>query len=119
MYLLFRWEILMNKATDKRVDLEMRTSIDRYLEHIKKTFKDSIYSTGGWDDKKVNEFCDAVHISQRGDLIKVVATKNKTHSYVATKDIENLKRGSIFGTTWFGNPAIGSPVGNVLNATFS
>jgi len=26
----------MNRIVDKRIDLEMRTSIDRYLEHIKK-----------------------------------------------------------------------------------
>ena len=115
MYLLFRWEILMNKATDKRVDLEMRTSIDRYLEHIKKIFKDSVYSTGSWDDNSVNEFCQAVHISQRGDLITIATIKNKTHSYIAIKDIDKLKRGSIFGKTWFGNPALGSPIGNVLN----
>jgi hypothetical protein len=105
----------MNQAINKRMDLEMRTSIDRYLEHIKKVFKDSVYSTGGWDDKTVNAFCQAVHISQRGDLITIVTAKNKTHSYVAAKDINNLKRGSIFGKTWFGNPALGSPIGNVLN----
>jgi ABC-type Na+ transport system ATPase subunit NatA len=105
----------MNEISDKRVDIEMRTSIDRYVEHIKKIFKESIYSSGSWDDKKVNEFCQAVRISHRGELITIVATKNKVHSYVATKDIDHLKRGSIFGKTWFGNPALGSPIGNVLN----
>ena len=105
----------MNEISDKRVDIEMRTSIDRYVEHIKKIFKESIYSSGNWDDKKVNEFCQAVHIGQRGDLITIVAAKNKTHSYVAARDINNLKRGSIFGKTWFGNPSLGSPIGNVLN----
>ena len=61
------------------------------------------------------EFCQAVHISQRGDLITIATIKNKTHSYIAIKDINKLKRGSIFGKTWFGNPALGSPAGNVLN----
>jgi len=38
----------MNRIVDKRIDLEMRTSIDRYLEHIKKIFQESVYSSGGW-----------------------------------------------------------------------
>lgn len=108
----------MNQIAEKRVDLEMRDSIDRYLAHIKKIFKDSVYSTGGWDDKTVNEFCQAVHIGKRGDLITIVATKNKAHSYIAARDFGNLKRGSIFGKTWLGNPSLGSPIGNLLNGNF-
>ena len=46
----------MNKATDKRVDLEMRTSIDRYLEHIKKYLKIRYIALGAGTIKQSMHF---------------------------------------------------------------
>ena len=34
----------MTNTVNNRVDLELRSSIDQYIEHIKKTFKDSYLS---------------------------------------------------------------------------
>lgn len=103
----------MTNTVNNRVDLELRSSIDQYIEHIKKTFKDSLYSTGSWDEDKVNQFCESVRVSQRGDLI-TLAAKNKPHSYIATRNTNDFEKGSIFGKSWLGKPALGSPIGNVL-----
>ena len=74
------------EKNDKRIDLKLRSSIDSYIDHIKKTFKEAMYSGGTWDEAAVTRFCDALRITKRGDLLTITSENQKVHSYVATKN---------------------------------
>ena len=108
----------MNALLEKRGDLNLRSSIDKYLEHIKQSFKDSMYSAGSWDEEAVNRFMQSVRVSSRWELITISDGKRKAHSYIATKNIGNYEKGSIFSSGWFGKPSLGYPIGNVLSANY-
>jgi hypothetical protein len=103
---------------DKRGDTRLRNSIDSYLESIKKNFKDSMYSTGNWDEDAVSRFCQAVRVSNRGDLLTISSGAKKVHAYVATKNIGDHQKGSIFSAGWFGKPSLSNSIGNVLEGAY-
>lgn len=103
---------------NQRNDLALRNSIDRYLEHIKKSFKDSMYSTGSWDEDLVSKFCQAVRVSNRGDLLTISSGSKKVHAYIATKNINGHQKGSIFSAGWFGKPSLSNSIGNVLEGAY-
>ena len=103
---------------DKRGDTKLRNSIDSYLESIKKNFKDSMYSTGNWDEDAVSRFCQAVRVSNRGDLLTISSGAKKVHAYVATKNIGDHQKGSIFSAGWFGKPSLSNSIGNVLEGAY-
>lgn len=103
---------------EQRRDPLLRSSIDGYLEHIKQSFKDVMYSSGSWDEDVVSKFCKAVRVSNRGDLLTISSGAKKVHAYVATKNINGHQKGSIFSTGWFGKPSLSNPIGNVLEAAY-
>ena len=103
---------------DKRGDTRLRNSIDSYLESIKKNFKDSMYSTGNWDEDAVSRFCQAVRVSNRGDLLTISSGAKKVHAYIATKNINGHGKGSIFSAGWFGKPSLSNSIGNVLEGAY-
>jgi hypothetical protein len=103
---------------DKRGDTKLRNSIDSYLESIKKNFKDSMYSTGNWDEDAVSRFCQAVRVSDRGDLLTISSGAKKVHAYIATKSIGDHQKGSIFSAGWFGKPSLSNPIGNVFEGAY-
>jgi hypothetical protein len=103
---------------DKRGDTKLRNSIDSYLESIKKNFKDSMYSTGNWDEDAVSRFCQAVRVSNRGDLLTISSGAKKVHAYVSTKNIGDHQKGSIFSAGWFGKPSLSNSIGNVLEGAY-
>jgi hypothetical protein len=103
---------------DKRGDTKLRNSIDSYLESIKKNFKDSMYSTGNWDEDAVSRFCQAVRVSNRGDLLTISSGAKKVHAYIATKNIGDHQKGSIFSAGWFGKPSLSNSIGNVLEGAY-
>lgn len=103
---------------DKRGDTTLRNSIDNYLESIKKNFRDSMYNTGNWDEDMVTRFCQAVRVSNRGDLLTISSGAKKVHAYVATKNISGHQKGSIFAAGWFGKPSLSNSIGNVLEGAY-
>jgi hypothetical protein len=109
----------MQTSTEKRTDLQLRHSIDQYIEQIKNVFKTSMYNTGTWDEDAVNQFCNSVRVSKRGELLAISNIKKKVHSYIAIKNIGEHQKGSIFSAGWFGKPALAYPIGNVISGNYS
>jgi hypothetical protein len=109
----------MQTGAEKRVDFDLRRSIDLYIEQIKEAFKISMYNTGAWDEDKVNQFCNSVRVSKRGDLLTISNAKKNIHSYIAIKNVGEHQKGSIFSVGWFGKPSLGYPIGNVMSGNYS
>jgi len=109
-------ELKMNN--EKRGDPSLRSSIDKYLEHVKTSFKDAMYKAGNWDEEAVSRYCQAVRVSDRGDLLTISSGAKKVHAYVATKNIGDHQKGSIFSAGWFGKPSLSNSIGNVLEGAY-
>jgi hypothetical protein len=113
----------MQNFNEQRRDLELRTSVDSYLEWIKKHFKESLYSSGTWDENKVNQYCDGVAISSRDKFLQVVVGKNKTHIFIAKSNSNSngnvVKRGDLIKKTLLGNPNPKIVIGNVLEDKYA
>jgi hypothetical protein len=107
----------MNSALEKRGDVKLRSAVDKYLDHIKKSFKDAIYSTGAWDEDAVNAYIHRVKVASRGELLAIQGGK-KIHSFVSSSPIGNFEKGSIFSVGWFGKPNLKYSTGNVFEASY-
>jgi hypothetical protein len=108
----------MEHANNKRTDITLRQSIDSYLEHIQNSFKDAMYTGGSWDEDALSRFCQAVRVSDRGDLLTISSGAKKVHAYIATKNINGHGKGSIFSAGWFGKPSLSNSIGNVLEGAY-
>lgn len=108
----------MENANNKRTDITLRQSIDGYLEHIQKSFKDAMYTSGNWDEEALLRFCQAVRVSNRGDLLTISSGAKKVHAYIAIKNINGYEKGSIFSAGWFGKPSLSNSIGNVLEGAY-
>ena len=113
----------MQKINEQRQDLELRNSVDSYLEWIKSHFKESLYSSGSWDEEKVKLYCDGVSIASRDKFLQVVVGKNKTHIYIAKSNSNSngnvLKRGDLIKKTLLGSPNPKVVIGNILEDNFA
>jgi len=107
----------MNATLEKRGDVKLRSAVDNYLDHIKKSFKDAVYSTGAWDEDAVNAYIQKVKVASRGQLLAIQGGK-KIHSFVSSSSIGNFEKGSIFSAGWFGKPNLKYSIGNVLEASY-
>ena len=116
------YKTYMQKINDKRQDLELRSSVDNYLEWIKTHFKESLYSSGSWDEEKVKLYCDGVGIASRDKFLQVVVGKGKTHIYIAKANSNSngtvLKRGDLIKKTLLGSPNPKVVIGNILEDKF-
>jgi hypothetical protein len=77
-----------------------------------------MYTSGNWDEAALYRFCQAVRVSNRGDLLTISSGTKKVHAYVATKNIGDHQKGSIFSTGWFGKPSLSNSIGNVLEGAY-
>ncbi|WP_108645397.1 hypothetical protein [Polynucleobacter rarus] len=113
----------MQNISEQRRDLELRNSVDTYLEWIKTHFKESLYSSGTWDDQKVSQYCDGVAISSRDKFLQVVVGKNKTHIFIAKSNSNSngkvLKRGDLIKKTLLGSPNPKVVIGNILEDKYA